>query len=256
MNRKNLFIGMLALVVIPVGFALAQPAETKGQCVAGQPCGPKEFRGPRGPGGPGEFGPAGMLKMFDRVAEMLPKKLELTEEQKTQFQDIVKTNRAELEEIVKKLEAQRQKFDTDLNAILTPEQKEKFEQIKQRREKMMKQHMMGEGMEEGRGGPGVMMKAIKELNLPEERAAKVNEILADAKAKFKEAPKGDPEARREMMRNMMGKIGEILTPEEMDKLKDAMREQMKERGQMKGMRGEMRGKHGRGMGPKGEGCPQ
>jgi Spy/CpxP family protein refolding chaperone len=169
-----------------------------------------------------------MLNMFDRITKMLSRQLALTDDQKTKFDQIVKTNRAELEEIIKKLEAQREKFDKDLEAILTPEQKEKLAIIKERRENMMKR-MGGEV-----SGPGLLMKAVKSLNLPADREAKVNEILAQAKSKFKD-PQTNYEARQDIMKDMMAQLNKVLTGEEMDKLKACMREQI--------------GPRGKGMGP-------
>jgi Spy/CpxP family protein refolding chaperone len=193
--------------------------------------------------------PEAMLKMFDRVAIMLTKQLNMTDEQKTKFQAIVKTNRAELQEIIKRLEAQRQTFDKQLNAILTPEQKQKLQQMRERRERMMRR------MGQGEAGPGILMKAVKELNLPADRAAQVNTILTDAKAKFKEA-KGDRDARRTIMKNMMDKLNKVLTGEEMDKLRDLVRDQMGPRGMgPRGMGPRGEGRHGmmrRGPGPEGD----
>jgi Spy/CpxP family protein refolding chaperone len=214
------------------------------------------------PDGPGRG--AGILNMFDMVTKALPAKLELTPEQKEKFNTLVAKNRAELEEIVKKLDAQRDKFDTDLNAILTPEQKTKLQELKARKEKMMEGRgpgMMGEGRGPGMGmaRPGVMLKAINELNLPEEKAAKAKDIVNKSKESFKNAPQGDKQARMQIMKNTMTQLKEVLTPEEMDQLKAKMREMRPagpkgERGQMGPGRhhGGMRGP-GKGMGPKN--CP-
>jgi Spy/CpxP family protein refolding chaperone len=205
------------------------------------------------PDGPGRG--AGILNMFDMVTKALPEKLDLTAEQKEKFNTLVTKNRAELEEIVKKLDAQRNKFDADLNAILTPEQKAKLQELKARKEKMMEGRGPGMGMGMGHGPgmgmarPGMMLKAIQEMNLPKEKAAKATEIINKSKENFKKAPQGDRQARMEIMRNTMAQLKEVLTPEEMNQLKEKMRE-MSPAGP-KGEKGEMghgRQHHGRGHG--------
>jgi Spy/CpxP family protein refolding chaperone len=244
MNFKHICTYLFAMIVLPAGFALAQPAQ--GGHGPGGPGGPN---GPGCPGGPCGMAPAtqpaqNMLTMFDRVAKMLSKQLGLTDEQKTKFDAMIKTNRAELADIVKKLEAQREKFDKDLDAILTPEQKEKLANIKERRENMMKR--MGGGGE----GLGAVMKAVKELKLPADQEAKVNDILTQAKTKFK-AAKGDRDARQEIMKDMMTQLNKVLTGEEMDQLRACMRDQMggpRGPGMAPGMGKGHGGRMGHGMG--------
>jgi Spy/CpxP family protein refolding chaperone len=184
-----------------------------------QPGGPGQ---PCPPGGPGRG--AGILGIYDMVTKALPNQLGLTADQIEKFNKLVSANRTELQEVIKKLDAQRTKFDTDLNAILTPEQKAKLQELKDRKHQMMKNMMpgMGKGMGMEPDRPGMLLKALSQMNLPKDKVDKITEIAKTCKESFKNA-KGDPQARRKIMSDMMSQIEKVLTSEEFQKLKDTMR---------------------------------
>jgi len=242
---------MLAILVAPLGMCLAQSDD---------PIAPPPPGGPRGPGfgqrqrpGPAP-GPMAMLDMFDRVTKSLPEKLGLTADQLTKYNTLVQQQRAAIQEIVKKLEQQKIKFDTDLNAMLTPEQQTKLKELKKHREETMQRlRQGGPGMGGGQGmrGPGMMTKALEEMKLSPDKKAEVKKIIDDSQAKLQAAPKGDPQAHMQIMRDMREKIRGVLSPEEMDQLRSKMRQ---ERGQW-GPRGGG-GRRGQGRGPDGPGNDQ
>ncbi|NLE30263.1 MAG: hypothetical protein GX629_11410 [Phycisphaerae bacterium] len=257
MNTKRFIVGALTVVLLPLGLTMAQPAKGPG---------PGKMGRPHRPDGPGCC--AGIVQMYDRITKALPCQLELTPEQLEEFNTLVSQNRAELNDIVKQLEAQRAKFDADLNAILTPQQQAKLNELKERKQRMMKESRQrmrpgkGEGKRRGMGPgphadkPAPMLQAIEELNLSPERSAQVTEILKNSRQRIADAPKGDRQARMEIMKDTMAKLNEVLTPEEMEKVKESMRAL-----RPKGPRGEKYpmgkgpGRPHRGMKGQGKCCP-
>lgn len=243
---KKVALILFSAVLIPIGLSQAQPAEP----------GP---HGPGGPGGPGK-GPAGpphgkfMMGMFDRVAKELPEKLSFTPEQKTKFDALAQKHRANIEELMKKLEQERKSFETDLNAMLTPEQQAKLKELKKAREFVQKRFQEGMKGQSPEFRQGMIIRAVKELNLPPEKNEKVLSILTDYRAKFQAAPKGDRQARQQIMKEMMSKIRETLAPEEFQRLKEILHEQRGPMGRGPG-RGGPGGPEGRGPGMN-QPCPE
>jgi len=238
MNRRILFLGLLAMCIGPIGLSLAQPADDAL---------PPPHRGPHGQGmgpGPQTEPPGGsqfILKMYDRVTRQLPDQLDLTLEQTDKYKTMVKEHRKSLEAIVKQLEQEQSKFESDLNAILTPEQQAKLKEQKKAREQAMKgMHQRSEAGDRGL----ILEKAVKKLNLPAEKNEKIQKILDESKKQFQEK-KGDPQARRQIMKDTMDKIRNELSPDEMNKLRSIMRE---ERGFGAGRGGPGMHRQGRGFG--------
>jgi Spy/CpxP family protein refolding chaperone len=222
---KRLLLVMAGILAFSVGTVLAQPAE-KPVCGPGPKC-------EKGPGGPVHRpGPGFMLGMFDRVARELPEKLNFTPEQKEKFNVLAQTHRTAMEALVKQLEQEKQKFETDLNGILTPDQQAKLKELKKAREFVQKRFQ--EGMKGQALKQGMVVRAVKELNLPPEKNEKVMDVLTESRAKFLSAPKGDRQIRKQLMREMMDKIREVLAPEEFQRLQEMLRAQRGEMGRGQG----------------------
>jgi Spy/CpxP family protein refolding chaperone len=129
MNSLKRSLLTLAIVAGCAAPALAQPPEHPPGAAAGEQGGAE--RGPRG----GRRG--------DRL-KMLAEELGLTEEQKTQLKPILAEEAAALKAISEdkalegdarreKMKSVRESFAPKIGAILTPEQKAKFEKLKARR---------------------------------------------------------------------------------------------------------------------------
>ncbi len=232
MIHKTCILSALAVLMVPLGLCWAQPAGDENL-----PPPPPGQRGPHGPraGGEPPGGPKFMLNMYDRITRQLPDQLNLSLDQMDKYKTMVREHRKALEEIVKKLEQERTKFDSDLNAILTPEQQTKLKELKQDRERTLKGMQGGPGMGKARGAgeegrQWILAKAIKELNLPAEKNAQVEKILAEGREKFQATPKGDREAHRQVMKQTMDSLRNALSPEEMNRLKTIMREEREKSG--------------------------
>lgn len=104
------------------------------------PLPPHEEMGPR----PHEFRGRHPGKMQDRLAE----ELKLTEEQKAELQKVRDENREKMKPLMEQMKELRKQMDDlrkadmdSFEAILTPEQKTTFEEIKAKRHSDMKQKM-------------------------------------------------------------------------------------------------------------------
>lgn len=95
------------------------------------------------PGGKrGEHG-----EMFEKRVEMrlehLSKKLDLSAEQKTKIEALMKARaekrKAEMEAMKKKHEAERAAAEAEIRAVLTPEQAKKFDELAAKRKEKMKE---------------------------------------------------------------------------------------------------------------------
>jgi len=143
--------------------------------------------GPQGPGGPGMG--FGMMQMFE--------KLNLTDEQKAKIEQLHQTAREEAA-AAEEPEAKRaifQKLRQDVRAVMTAEQQEQLDQM---REEGMGRMMQGPGMR----GPGMgpmagqqraagglgrglgMMQNLDKLDLTEEQKAKIAAIRKETREKI------------------------------------------------------------------------
>jgi Spy/CpxP family protein refolding chaperone len=187
---KKLMVRMLVLLAVPVGLAMAEPAMKgcKTSCGSGKPVA-KE-------GGMGQF---------------LAAKLGLTPEQTEKFQKM-------LEKHMEAMKAERERFEAEVNTILTPEQQANFKGLKANREQKMK------GPEAGDKKGGGFGQALEQLNLPADKLAQVQAIMKESWEKQKAAPRGDRAAHQEIRKQMIEKVRSILTPEEMTKFEQLMKE--------------------------------
>jgi protein CpxP len=128
-------------------FTLALIAGVSSSALLAQP--PEGGPGPGGPAGERRGGPGMQMSAEDRL-KWLGEQLGITEEQKTQLKPIITEEVAALKAVWEdksldrpaqreKMKAVRESFASKIEAILTPDQKAKFEKLKAMR---------------GPGGPG------------------------------------------------------------------------------------------------------
>jgi Spy/CpxP family protein refolding chaperone len=110
----------------------------------------------------------------------------------------------------------------NVSAALTDEQKEQF------KEKLQSMFRAG-----GAGGGDItrLRSALEKLNLSDDQKTKVKELLEDTQTKAKDlrekAQGGDQDARdklRTLVQDARQKLGDILTKDEMEKLKELMQQ--------------------------------
>jgi Spy/CpxP family protein refolding chaperone len=200
MSWKTLMVRMLVLVAMPVGLVMAEAVKEEGKasCPTGKPAGKQA--------GFGQF---------------IAKKLDLTSEQTEKFQKI-------FEKHLEAIKAENERFDAEVNTILTPEQQAKFKEMKGNRGPKEKGPEAGAttgttaapGAKKGGG----FEQALAQLNLPEDKLAKVKEIMKESREKMAAAPQGDRAARMQIRKDMKEKIKAVLSPEEMTKFEQVMKE--------------------------------
>jgi len=116
-----------------------------------------------------------------------------------------------------------------MKAILTPDQFEKFQLA------MRQSGPAGAGVAAGRPGAAIerFRDAVNDLKLTEDQKGKVDSVFADARKKFADlAPqlqKGQPTAEtrekvRSVMQDLRAALTDVLTPEQMEKLRATMRQ--------------------------------
>ncbi len=185
-----------------------------------------------------------ILMMYDRITSQLPKMLDLNESQIDKYNDIKSTHRQALKEICKQLEQERKSFKKDLESILTPEQQEKLAQLQK---KMRKAGRRFRGARRQMLRPGLVMQAIKKMDISEDKAQQIKDILLDTRDKIRSANRGDREQMRKIVKDMVEQIKEILSSEEFNQLKEIVRDLQNQRSRGRWSRPEGRW-HNRGAG--------
>ena len=206
-----------------------------------------EGRRPEGrEGSPGNAGarrmgppPGQIVEEFRKIA----KELDLTDEQKTKVEAALKTAAEEFKTLREddtidprdRRTRAEEIFGTlrkDVNGALTEEQRATL------KKKMAERRPQG-GPRQGAEGPGPttrpgplgqrLRENLEKLDLTDEQKKKVEVVLADAKKQGEELREGlmsgDEQAREQfgaIMMDVRRQIGEILTPEQRDKLTDMM----------------------------------
>ncbi len=187
---KKFAVKMLVVLAVPVGLAMAEAAK-EGSKAAGKEEKPVARHG--------------------AIGHLFATKLGFTSEQTEKFQKIY-------EKHLEMMRAENERFEAEVNTILTPEQQTKFKEMTANREKRMK------GPEAGAKRGGGLEQAVQQLNLPAEKLAQVQAIIKESREKMTTAPRGDRAARMQMHKDMMEKIKGVLTAEEMAKLQQYMKE--------------------------------
>lgn len=180
--------------------------------------------GPGGQMGPGAMGPGHMgphhrgQRGFDSMAQQL----NLTDQQKTQMQSLMQTQRQQAQAVrqdtsltpeqrQQKMQELRQSTHSQMMGILTPEQQQKWQQLRSER---MQRGWKGRGGK----GPGAGMAA---LNLTPEQKSQIDPIRKSTHDQVM-AVRNDssltPEQKqakiRDIRQNGWSQINSILTPEQ------------------------------------------
>lgn len=185
-----------------------------------------------GDGPHGARGMAGAPPLARRMAQAL----DLTEDQQAAMQELMTAER----------EVMRERMETALAGILTPEQQVTFDELKARRESwggMERPGRMGRGQQGRRaagGGPARMAERrlqhmTENLDLTVDQQEQIRQIIEE----------GAPPPRNQVRE----KIREVLTPEQ----RALMDQHRRQRPEMAGRQGNDRmGRRGRPMGPGGD----
>ncbi len=266
-------IAMVSLILLPI-ISLAQQ---------GPPVGPAY----NGPGGPARgWGRAKhhrgvrrgknrhkcpILMMYNRITEQLPEALGLSDAQMDKYNEIKKQHKQRIKEICEQLKAERESFKADLESILTPDQKEKLQQLQRQMHHRRRAQMGNWRKRAGRRPlrPRIILQAVKQMNLSEDKIEKLKEIFQDTRNRVQSSDRSDKKEMREIFRDMMEQIKQVLSPEEYERMKVIARDlqssqreyfnqprrrggrMMPERGyrHMRGERGNRPGQGGRWQGP-------
>ena len=174
-------------------------------------------------------------------------KLNLTADQKSQVQTIMQKTRADIKTIREnpalspeqkdqQIQAIKQATDEQMKSILTPEQHQKFEEMKAARKNKGEENG-GKWGKEGRNGPH---NPFEQLNLSEEQKTQIHPIMqktGDEIKAIKEnaslAPAQKEEQIQAIRQNTDEMLKTILTPEQYQKL-EAMKAEHKARMQHHG----------------------
>lgn len=142
------------------------------------------------------------------------------------------------------MEKGREEMHKQIDTVLNPEQREKFAKI---REEMAERGGMGFGGRGGRGGAGADPQALKRtvlsLKLGDEQQAKIEAIFKSAMKENSELPRGDRQARMDLMRDLQDDVMNQLTKEQKDELREKLADR---RGRGEGRRERRPGNRDRG----------
>lgn len=190
------------------------------------------------------------VKRIEQLIDKLPEVLDLSEEQKGKLEEIWEKHKARVEELLKQLNEEREQFQKELEGILTPEQKEKFTQI-QKRIKRAKEALSNRIKAPDLPGPALIAAALQRIELSEEKKSKIEEIIEQTRSQIRDAREAGEDIRP-IIKEFLGKVKAVLTEEELQQLKQKVKNicqmRMERRENMDKMRGRMQhmGPH---MGP-------
>lgn len=152
----------LTLIAVTAALAtMAVPAFAQGAGPGGQKPGGGIQGGQRRPGGPGGPGGMGRERMQKMRAELLAK-LNLSADQKTKIAALDKKREAEMQKLRQsgdregmreKMRPIMEKYEKDFNAILTPAQRTKYQELRKEMMEKMRKERGGQGGRPG-GQPG------------------------------------------------------------------------------------------------------
>lgn len=212
----------------------------------------------QGPGagrgaGRGRGPAAGMRDMpTSKIVEMMSKRLDLTDEQKTKATEIIESTRAQLKDNVGDVRSCLEKSREAIAGILTPEQKEKMAKLKGGMMEAAGSFAQAHGQEIKQG----MQQAGEEIRL--RMALNTLTLTDEQKTKLKEAGDKFNEQRKAIMSEVQPKldalrtetktaIDSILTPEQKTQLEQRVKDMPKPGAEGRGFQGGPRGE-GKGAG--------
>jgi len=152
-------------------------------------------------GGMGQFGPLCNWQ-DDKTPPLMLGMLDLTDEQK--------------ETIAKLVEDSRAKLHADIEAVLTAEQKDELEQLRESTPWGPGRGYLGIGPRGPFAGPDGIPPVLEALNLTEEQQAAIAEIRENARADAEAAE--TKQARREIMQAAHEEVLSVLTDEQVEQL--------------------------------------
>lgn len=197
--------------------------------------------------------PAGKMKARDNIAmriQRMSQHLNLTEDQKSKITPILQSQMEQARSIRQdtsltpdqrraKMKELRESTRSQIEPILTPEQREKMENFAQRRKEMRG------GREMGMGSARQMDRLSQKLNLTDEQKSKLQPLFEEHRKQMQSLWQDTsltPEQRREKAKELRQanhqQMLAILTPEQQQKLQ-----------QMRADRPHRRHGYGQGMGP-------
>jgi Spy/CpxP family protein refolding chaperone len=106
----------------------------------------------------------------------------------------------------------RQKMLSDIEALLTPEQKEKWPKVRD------EVFGFGGGTGSLESDPRALMGALRSLNLPQDKSSKMRELFQDYRTRSQSAQ--TDEERKTLAKDLYDKVMAELSPEQQAKLKE------------------------------------
>jgi len=145
--------------------------------------------------------------------QFLIKALGLTADQTTQFERMFQQH-------VAAMKAEKERFETQVNGILTPDQQGKFKNLMQKRAGWMKKGCCDANRECGRPGDvhqrgGRFEGDLKQLNLSADQQAQIKTIKQDMRTKLAAVAPGDNVTRQQIHQDMQTQIAKVLTPDQL-----------------------------------------
>jgi Spy/CpxP family protein refolding chaperone len=196
--------------------------------------------------------------------ERLSKKLELTPEQTEKVSQVMKEGWGKISQEMKKMREQvlaiRKKTDSQIEKLLTPEQLEKFKELKGKLKERscFKRHWM---RRRGLHKKWLLERLSRKLELSTEQKEKVSQVMKEGWGKTSQEMKKMREQIRAIRKETDSRIEKLLTPAQLEKFK-AFKERLRERRHCmrRGERGcfkrhWMRGGEGRQFAPEPESPP-
>lgn len=196
-------------------------------------------RGPRRPGGPGgkDWGGPGfgsgeaMKKMLERRLRALPKVLELNDDQRQRYEAVAKDHYARIEQLMKELQEQTKLFRSHVDEILTPQQRERLGQMRQRvHQRLGRLGRLARDLR-GLGGraPELIKRAMEVLNVPRDQQEKIRDIIDQAKQRITRSEREAHRVRMDVFQEVVEGIRDVLGPEVFERLVEEIRQLDRER---------------------------
>jgi len=167
-KTRFLLLMLAAFVSLSAGAVFAQQESDQDQAPQGQQGPPPQGGGEQGGGHWGHGGRGGREGRMDpsKRAQMLTEQLNLTKDQQSKVKDILSAQQKQMQSLMQgqsgsredkraKFEQMRSETDSQIRAVLTGDQQQKFDtMLKDREQHMRAGREGGQGRNRGRGGEG------------------------------------------------------------------------------------------------------
>lgn len=184
-------------------------------------------------------GPGGMHHMMGNPLEHLTGKLDLTADQKTKVQPIIDQSRPQLaaihQEAMEKMRTILENAGAQIRPLLTAQQQEKFDAMKQKHQEMRKAAQDAKNSDLTSAGPGpgpgpmhhMMGNPLEHLTemlgLTADQQAKVQPIIDQTRPQIEALHQESMEKARTIMESAGAQIRPLLTPQQQEKF-DAIKQ--------------------------------